>query len=398
MYKKMVITHIKKVWLFLGYLILARKTWRWPRQSEVLILDAMDHEALLAYLQPWHPEELHVRGEQINMRVLLNRLFKNSRRWNAYTDCFIEKVRPRLIITFTDNYSGFYLLAERHPGTKTIFVQNGIRISELFETLDSIVPSEGSRKVDYMMTFGSRIGAEYARHIQGTVVPMGSIKNNSVPKRRTKKAGTIAFVSQYRDTKGCVVGGKFYSRRELFERADELLLTFLLEYAENHRKELFIVPCSGYYKDNTLKKEQEYYNKLAGQTCSFSEWSWDGSSYDAVDSAEVVVGIDSTLVYESAARGNKTAFFSIRSQLMGTTDRNYGWPEIYPDTGPYWTNLPDPAVFERIMDHLFAINDEQWRAELSEHGFANIMAYDPGNTILQSVFQKELGSAPILKD
>ena len=33
------------------------------------------------------------------------------------------------------------------------------------------------------------------------------------------------------------------------------------------------------------------------------------SSYFAVDRVEVVVGIASSLTYESAARGNKTAFF-----------------------------------------------------------------------------------------
>jgi surface carbohydrate biosynthesis protein len=105
----------------------------------------------------------------------------------------------------------------------------------------------------------------------------------------------------------------------------------------------------------------------------------------------VVVSIDSTLGYESASRGKKTAIFSIRTHLMSVAALNYGWPGTYPDEGPFWTNCPNPVVFERILDHLFVANDEQWHAELAEHGFASVMTYDPGSTVLQSVLRKELG-------
>lgn len=363
----------------------ARKVWRWPRQSDILIFDAIDHEALLEYLRPWRPEELHVRGEQINIPVFWAGFVRRSGNPNFYMDCFIKKVRPRLIVTATDNSAMFYSISVRHPDIKTLFVQNGIRAykSNIFEILDRKNPADGPLKVDYMMTFGGRVGAEYAKYIQGAVVPMGSIKNNLVPKHHARKTGIIAYVSQFRQ-----------NHREFLGQADKIVLVFLKEYSEQHGKELYIVPCSGYCGDDTLKKEKEYYNNMLGQSCLFYEWSWFGSSYVSIDSAEVVVGIDSTLVYESAARGNKTAIFSIRSNLIGTADRSYGWPGTYQDTGPYWTNCPDPTVFKRIMDHLFAIDDAQWLAELRGHGFPDIMLYDPGNTILQSVLQMEFGPAP----
>jgi surface carbohydrate biosynthesis protein len=248
-----------------------------------------------------------------------------------------------------------------------------------------------------MMTFGSRIGAEYARYIQGTVVPMGSFRNNLVPKRTSKKAGTIAFISQYRYTQGFFMGSNFYSFWEFFEQADRLVLPLLEKYAKEKDKTLIIVPCSSHHKDDTLLKEKEYYNRLLGQTCAFSDWGWHGSSYETADSAEVVVAIDSSMGLESAARGTKAAIFSIRSQLLGLLDPpflSYGWPGNYPDEGPFWTNQPEPAIFERILDHLFAISDEQWKAELDKHHFSDLMAYDPGNTILQSVLRHELGAPP----
>lgn len=385
---------MKRFWRFFGYFLRAQKCWRWPRRSAVLIYDAAGQDVLLEYLQPWKPEVLQVRGEQINMRVLLASLFKRGKKSDAYVDCFIERVRPRLIVTFVDNNPGFYLLARRHQDIKTLFVQNGVRgyYDDVFESLDRTRPSEDCRNVNYMMTFGSRIGTEYARYIQGTVVPIGSLKNNLVPKSHIQKAGAIAFVSQYRNYKGLVMGGKWYSRQEFFEQADQLVLGFLVNYAKKHRKELFIVPCVGHHKDNALDMEKAYYNQLLGQTCVFSEWRWHGSGYDSTDTAEVVVSIDSTLGYESASRGNKTAIFSIRTQLLGVTGLNYGWPGTYPDEGPFWTNCPDPAVFERILDHLFAIQEEQWRVELEQQGFSDIIAYDPDNSILKSILRKELGS------
>ena len=46
---------------------------------------------------------------------------------------------------------------------------------------------------------------------------------------------------------------------------------------------------------------------------------------------------------------------------------------------------------ERLdLNHLFVINDEQYK-KMAEHEFANIMAYDPGNSIRRSILKKELG-------
>lgn len=143
-----------------------------------------------------------------------------------------------------------------------------------------------------------------------------------------------------------------------------------------------------------MKRERAYFEELLGEPCEFSEWHWHGSSYETADASEVFVSIDSTLGYESAARGNKTAIFSIRSKLLGLVGFTYGWPGRYPDEGPFWTNRPDASAFERILDHLFDIDDEQWQEALAGSAFSNVMVYDPGNTILRSVLEEELGPPP----
>ena len=58
---------IKFFFLYLKYFITAKKIWQWPRQTDVLIYDAMGQTLLLEYLQPWNPEVFHVRSEFINI-------------------------------------------------------------------------------------------------------------------------------------------------------------------------------------------------------------------------------------------------------------------------------------------------------------------------------------------
>ena len=118
------------------------------------------------------------------------------------------------------------------------------------------------------------------------------------------------------------------------------------------------------------------------------------TSYQAVDSAEVVVSIDSTLGYESIARGRKTAIFPIRGTLLEISGRDYGWPGDFPDEGPFWTNKPDPDIFIRILDYLFKVSDEQWKKDVDSTNFSSQMEYDSGNTIFKSILEKELGPPP----
>jgi hypothetical protein len=394
----MTFKRIKKGWGFLRFFLLTRKRiWRWPSQSELLIFDGTGQEVLLKYLRPWAPTVLHLRGEQLHMPVLFFSLFRRGKRANAYVDCFIERVRPRLVVTFIDNSPQFYAIAVRHPNIKTLFIQNGYRGYHLdaFEALDQMRLSPSHFKVDYMMTLGNRIGAEYVKYIQGSVVSMGSLKNNFYSKRLTKRPDTIAFISQFRTNgPGFTIGRKYYSHQEYFDPANRLVLIFLLKYAKTHEKQVFIIPCCGHLNDGRAEEEIAYFNDLVGQPLTFSEWSHAGSSYDATDSAEVVIGLDGTLGYESAARGNKTAIFTLRAGMYGIRGLNFGWPGTYPNEGSFWSNLPENATLERILDHLFAISDEQWRAEMSKIAFSEILAYDPGNTILQSVLRRELGPAP----
>lgn len=387
-----------KLWRYIKYITFAKKVWQWPRQSDVLIFDACGQEILLEYLQPWNPEILHTRNEFFNVPVFLVSIFRRGRRADAYIDCFIEKVHPKLVVTFIDNNLTFYTISQRHSSVKTMFIQNGYReyYADVFELLDAAsIEAHDLMTVDYIMPFGSIVGAEYARHIKGNVFPIGSLKNNHLPKAHIRQNDVIAFVSQWYED-GFFINEVFYSQESFFRQTDQLIIQFLVTYSHKNNKRLMIMLRN---KKNSSDRaaEEAYFRELVGDDVVFLEPDGVYPSYKALDIAGVIVGVDSTLVYEAIARGTKAAMFYIRGNLLGTKGIKgieYGWPGKYADDGPFWTNSTNPENFERILDHLFEINDAQWHAELAEHSFDKVMTYDCNNSILKSILTKELDCIP----
>ena len=344
------------------------------------------------YLTDWSVEVLPVRGESINIPVMLVSLFVGGNRSDAYFDVYIRKVRPKLIVTFIDNTPAFYRLAPRHPGVKTMFIQNGWRgyHVDVFEQLDAQTGDHRELAVDYMLCFGSAIGRHYQRYIKGNVVAIGALRNNQYLPGIARDVGRIAFVSQWR-SEGLQVAGRTYSQEELIAAVDRYIVSFLAEYARAHGKRVSIIPRTP-ADSEARQDETRYFAAMLGGGCDFLEYDSANSSYRAIDVAEVVVGVDSTLVYEAIARGTRTAVFSIRGALMGVRGFDYGWPATNQPEGPFWTNTPSHDRFAAVLDYLFAISDNDWREELSRISFEDLMTFDPGNLILKQMLAKALES------
>jgi surface carbohydrate biosynthesis protein len=379
--------------------VLAEKKWCWPKKCEVLILDATrPGDVLMEYFKPWSPEMLHIRGELLYIPVLLASLFKGENISNAYIDCFIKKASPRLVVTFMDHYVHFYTLSKKHPKVKTLFIQNGLKCYyfDLFEVLDGFEADATSNFfVDYMMVFGSIAEKKYSQYIAGKTVAMGSVKNNLVRKEKTTQRGVIALVSQWRIDEGLEAKDNFFPTKEFWENPDGFVIQCLDQYARTKNKRLMIIPNRLKNSSEDLyKREEEYFTKLLGSKPEFLCSSGEYPAYQAVDSAEIVVALDSTLGLESIARGNKTAIFSIRGHFVGDPSRAFGWPGKFEDEGCFWTNNPNVDSFARILDYLFEVDEEQWQKDIQAVDFSSVLSYDPGNSILKETIEQILGAPP----
>jgi surface carbohydrate biosynthesis protein len=201
----------------------------------------------------------------------------------------------------------------------------------------------------------------------------------------------LAFISQYYEG-GIVLDGKPMSHDEFFKKPDFLVLGALLTYARVNGKRLVIIPRYRCTQMPERGREEDYYRELLGAEVDFLEPDTDNPSYAAVDMAGVSVAIDTTLGYESLARGNRTAMFCMRGAICGLKGYSFGWPFNVAETGFFWTNRADAADFAPILDRLYAATDVDWKTELAACGISDLMYSDPGNSILQRILLDELGA------
>jgi len=376
------VKHLSKFQAFYQIFIKPTKIWRIPKKSEILIYDACGAENFSPYLSEYDVEIIHVRNELVNLPCLLFSIltwdFWRGRR-QAYTDTYIRLVAPKIILTFIDNSIAFYTISERFPNIMTMFFQNGTR-SELGDVFDHLIKSDHYH-VDYMLVHGNAIGTYYQKFISGQIYVAGSLINNQIKKNNGISDGSVLFISQYRvhqkDNEPIwISSGGVKILWNQFYAIDILVLNYLNKYCIRNNKLLRICGMESIEDRN----EKDFYSNILTEAYWEYMPRYDRyNSYKLLDLAEIVITIDSTLGYESFARGNKTAFFSCRGNYTYTNSKKFGWPAGLPENGPFWTNEPKEEEFCRVMDYLLTVSAEDW--ENTRQNYAGeIMEFDSGNT------------------
>jgi surface carbohydrate biosynthesis protein len=139
---------------------------------------------------------------------------------------------------------------------------------------------------------------------------------------------------------------------------------------------------------HSSKLEYEFYKT---NIVNFDDWEFlpkinDRKSYNAVDESQYIIGIDSTLLYESFSRGKKTAFFTCRGEIFGENVGRFAWPNELRDTGPFWSNSINKNEFNRVMDYIINVHSDEWMRVCLQYN-ENVMDYDSGNKKLISLFK-----------
>ena len=358
------------------------KEWQLPKKAEVLIYDECGSEYFVPYLTKYHVTTMAMRGENINLPCLLRAMLKlefwKRNPLKAYAKAYIHAVSPKVVITFIDNNTSFYEISKSFPNIKTILVQNGDRDNWLDTSTVKY-----KYHIDYMLVFGSCIGTYYGTHITGEVLPIGSLKNNAVSNLNGVAGDGVLFISQWYEPEGGKAyhfehdGTPVYSHQ--FFTAEVIALKFLDRWCVENNKQLKI--C-GRQKNKDGHEKEFYADCLKECVWEYVPHMDNYNSYKLTDAAEIVVTIDSTLGYESICRGNKTAAFTCRgsSILSPKAWWPFGGPSDRPNNGPFWTNYQDEIQFQRVMDYLNTVSDEDWKQTRQEEYGSELMESDPGNT------------------
>lgn len=381
----------KLSWLYRVFIV-APKQWSLPLHTDVVIYYPMGSDLLIHYLGGASHQILVLNGELINVPALikstLTKDFWLGRPDRAYVWSFLSLVKPKVVASFIDNDPLFYEISDRFEGIKTILLQNGIRDN----WLDRFSINR-DWKVDVIFVHNSSIGEYYQTKIASNIIPAGSLKNNLVPINPKKHLDEVLFLSQYHQKsipgKPIVfdANGKAYGWEEFFA-IDGFLIQYLDSWCSDHGKTLRV--CGR--ETEKFGPEYQYFKKRITK----SSWVYEPSSsplgaYQQLDAANIVVTVDSTLGYESLARGGKTAFFAGRGQFINSKARRFGWPGSLPESGPFWAASVNSDEVYRVMDYLAGESDVQWQKTCQTYA-PLVMGFDPGNTILQSTLQHFLTS------
>ena len=248
-----------------------------------------------------------------------------------------------------------------------------------------------------MLVFCAAFGKEYKKSVSGIFMAIGSLKNNTVKKSVNVVEGSILYISQYRDRPKNNSPFGFSSRGapisyDQFYSADVQAVKFLGKWCAKNSKRLLICGTS---MDNNGPERNFYYNCLKECVWEYIPRSSIYSAYTMLDSAEIVVFIDSALGFESLGRKVKTASFSTRRCILNDESLKFGWPAELPNSGPFWTSNQDETQFQRIMDYLNTVSDEEWEQTRQQYA-SELMDFDPGNTRLIALLDQLLPKSIML--
>jgi surface carbohydrate biosynthesis protein len=382
----------RKLVLFFQIFIFSKKIFRKPKFHDIVLYDFTCPSTLKKLLSKYDVCILHLRGEEINWSILIRAMVKKEF-WLSdpilcYAITFIKIVNPKIVLTYIDNSSRFYAIKDTLPNVKTICIQNGSR-SIMGDVFDSLVITR-KFKVDYFFVHNTPIGEKFNEFIDTVVIPHGSLILNSLELNRSVVPGRIAFISQSK-SHGDEDSIMFYRSNdkpvyfEEFYQAERFNLRFLNDWCKINNKNLIIIGSSIEHEG----KERNFFSQILGDSeFCFIPRTDEFSSYNLIQSAEIVVFIDSTLGYESYGLRKKTAAFSNRMTKNGVKNP-FGWPTDFDENGLFWTNQQNTLELNRIMNYLNSVSNEEWLETLNSL-IHLIMEFDPGNSKLTKLIDELL--------
>ena len=366
--------------------ILNRKfIWKFPNKSTILIYDEAGYDILKKNLSGYSTE-IFPLIESINIPILIIAIINMVK----YQFQFIDYVNPKILITYIDNNNSFYRIKNKRPHLTTIFIQNGIRSNHSFSLMDL---GSNENYVDFMFCFNDAVSFKYKEYITGETVSIGSFKSNSIlPINKIFDKLKIVYISQFRKftsfSDPFIIFGNSNVSFEAFYSCEFYFLPKILAFCIKNDFELQICGCS----IEDYEAEFSFYKLILPEAqWIFSPKKSIFSSYETIDSSYCVISCGSTLGLEALARNKRVAFFTSRGYHINSKDYDFGWPDSYDLTGPFWTNIENEEIFNTVMNFVFFSNEKTWndtigsyRTKLIETDFAN----NKFSNVIKSVLNK----------
>ncbi len=365
-----------------------KRVWRKPPQADLLIIDRGTASPLDEMFAQHKPHVLDIRGESINMRALLRAVPKIRLGALAYIEAYIDFVKPKLILSRTDNNATMWQLKRRANVTYQVaLVQNGMRTKRKDSAVRIPINNNVRFKnaADKYFVFGNS-----AIQIMESLVTVDfscsgnvSLNNRDFCLYKNQKnfnrhtLSDVALVSTFRSKEPELND----SQRKICHSLDDFLGK--TEY------ELLIIGNGGSETEQEL--ETQFFSEIF-QKAKFriGFFRITGESYKHLITNRWVLSFHSTLGFESLAIGVPVGFLYPTSPVYDGRDldahSNLG------SSGMFWSRSDDPQEHNRVFTYLDTVSDEQWERD-SGWIRDQLMVHDFGNTKIRAYVESVLADS-----
>ena len=374
----------------LKYFRKTKRVWRKPPRAALLIIDRGTASPLDEMFAHHKPHVLDIRGESINMFALLRAVPKIRLGALAYIEAYIDFVKPKLILSRTDNNATMWQLKRRTNATYQVaLVQNGSRASAFFLAPNISNPLNAATKsvnmADKYFVFGKSVSQILGTRVKTKFECSGSLILNNLDFRRKQEKTTINRES----VADVALISTFRSKETELNESHKLIYRSLDKFLANTNYSLLIIGNG----ISTIEKELERkFLHSVFLNCKFRVefFRMGGDSYRHLGSNKWIVTGQSTLGYESLITSVPVGFFHPEAAIYN--GRDFDATSNLGSSGLFWSRSDDPQEHNRIFTYLDTVSDEQWD---HDSGWIRdqLMVYDYGNTKIRTYVEGVLADS-----
>ena len=365
-----------------------KRVWRKPPQSDLLIIDRGTASPLDEMFAHHKPHVLDIRGESINMFALLRTLPKIRLGALAYIEAYIDFVKPKLILSRTDNNATMWQLKRRkNVSYQVALVQNGLRTRYARSSVKEVLGENGRflNLADKYFVFGSAAARLLETRVQADFEHCGNILLNELDiflNRKSKNIGRgslldVALISTFRSKETEL----HETQRNIYRSLDEFLAKTSYE--------LLIIGNGGSKTEQEL--ETQFFNSIFRKSrFRIDFFRVKGESYQHLKTNRWILSGHSTLGYETLVTGVPIGFVVPMAKIFD--DRDFDATSNLGSSGLFWSRSDDPQEHNRIFTYLDTVSDEQWERD-SGWIRDQLMVYDYGNTKIRTYVEGVLADS-----
>ena len=338
-----------------------------PKKKKYLVFDNLRSKYFKHYLG----ESLNVinfRDNKFSFFAILYALifFYRSELKIEYIKFFLNFSEKKIILSFNYNRLILYRLKKYYPNVKIIIIQNGIS-NKFF--IDKLKKSKIKLSCDYFLCMTKIEKKIFEKYIDANFIIIGSFLNNYYQKENKKDCNEILIISQYRDK------DRMNDLKLSYQNTHEFLIRSLIKFlkVKKFKEKISILGSS-----SNPKKEKIYFKKFFKRFRFNFYQKKEFFGYNRVDNSKIVLGIDSTLLFEAFARNKKVGIFN----LSGNFDKyrvhdTFLWKYYLKGDGIFWIRSKNEKKIFKIFNYLLNCSNIEWSKIKKK--YKDLLIKDEGN-------------------